>query len=97
MSNADEIWCLLTSHGKLDRDRGAEKLTDLCNSLNVCTEPHDISSEFKSSNENDLSDIFEKLSQYPISKKDTPWETKIGILIGCQVNIQQIVSPIAVK
>ena len=91
MPNVNEIWCLLTSHGKLERDRGVEILKEICNSFNTDkTDVVNISEQ--SSNSIDqllpdivLSGIFEKLVQYPLSLDETPWETKLGILIGCQV------------
>ena len=35
MLNANEIWCLLISHGKLERDRGTEKLQEICKSFDT--------------------------------------------------------------
>ena len=91
MLNANEIWCLLISHGKLERDRGTEKLQEICKSFDTndlqCFSISDksCSASLNCKNEEILADIFQKLVQYPISIKETAWETKIGVLIGCQV------------
>ena len=87
MANASEIWCLLTSHGKLERDRGVEILKEICNSYNINADSP-IKPPILPSNppfDELLSTTFEKLVQYPIYLNETPWETKIGILTGCQV------------
>ena len=87
MANASEIWCLLTSHGKLERDRGVDLLKEICNSYNAKPDTT-IKSCILTSNppfDELLRTTFEKLVQYPICLNETPWETKIGILTGCQV------------
>ena len=87
MANASEIWCLLTNRGKLERDRGVEILKEVCNSYNLNTELP-VKSDILTCNplsDELLSTTFEKLVQYRICLNETPWETKIGILTGCQV------------
>ena len=88
MPTSNEIWDLLTSHGKLERDKGIDVLKEICEEshrkrLNPDEEqstttvdplPGDV-----------IKDIFETLVQFPISSTECPWETKIGILMGCQV------------
>ena len=95
MLTCSEIWNLLTSHGKLDRDKGVEKLQEMCltcNSENISNNKFDdnlrradgdcISKENYSVV---LNDLLQKFAEYPICQKETKWETRLGILLGCQV------------
>ena len=91
MSNSNEIWELLTCHGKLDRDRGIEKLRQICDSFTSVPENGNNLKELcdshnKAEYDEILSDIFQKIMQFQIPHKETTWETKIGILQGCQVD-----------
>ena len=95
MLTSSEIWILLTSHGKLDRDKGVEKLREMClmcNSENIsenkfdnkltCPDGDCISKE----NYNlILNELLQKFTEYPLCQKETKWETRLGILLGCQV------------
>ena len=80
MLSSNEIWCLLTSHGKLDRDRGVEKLQQICDSYhsNTPERKEDTKQVSEAQCDEVLSDIFQKLVQYPMSRNETQWETKIG-------------------
>ena len=88
MATTNEIWGLLTNHGKLERDKGIDALKELCDKVHG--EKSNSSENQNSANSivspsDEIRQVFETLVQYQISANDVPWETKIGILMGCQV------------
>ena len=83
MTTANEIWSLLTSHGKLERDKGLDVLKELCDKIHK-KGTHQTSYPGPSPGDV-IRELFMTLVQYPITSKENPWETKIGILMGCQV------------
>ena len=88
MTTANEIWSLLTSHGKLERDKGLDVLKELCDKIHK-KETHQTSNPGPFPDDI-IRELFTTLVQYPITSKENPWETKIGILMGCQVKYFEI-------
>ena len=86
MTTANDIWNLLTSHGKLERDKGIDILKDLCDKEHR-KDNHQTSNDYSLPPGDLIRELFVTLVQFPITAKENPWETKIGILMGCQVKL----------
>ena len=65
--NSDEIWQLLVSHGKLDRDKGVTRVQE------------EVSAQ--SPTVTDLVQKLEAF-RIDSGQEKTPWETKLGVLLG---------------
>ena len=102
MMNSQHIWHSLTSHQKLERDRGVETLQQMCDKA-TCNSTDNVvktADQFGDSTDEKLLDskessqvlkeLFQKFVEYPISQKETPWETKIGILLGCRILVEAV-------
>ena len=67
VTDSDEVWQLLVSHGKLDRDKGVARVQE------------EVAAQSAT-----VTDLIQKLEAFRIDngQEKTPWETKLGILLG---------------
>ena len=102
MISSQQIWLLLTSHQKLERDRGVETLQQMCDKAEDNTTQNFLKTadQFGDSTDEELldskksstvlKDLFQKFVEYPIYQKEIAWETKIGILLGCRILVEAV-------